>query len=80
MSCYSPSLVVKDYFSVGQSYGLTDFVARSRESLTIAGERVKAKFGFYCTAAAEQLEAIIARAAKFDQLPDAWVTIEEFEE
>jgi uncharacterized repeat protein (TIGR04042 family) len=80
MSCYSPSLVIKDYFNVGQSYGVTDFVARSGESLTIAGERVKAKFGFYCTGAADQLEAIVARAAEFDQLPDARVTIEGFEE
>lgn len=80
MSCYSPSLVIKDFFNVGHSYRVTDFVARSRESLTIAGERVNAKFGFYCTAAAEQLETIVARAAEFEQLPDARVTVEGFED
>jgi uncharacterized repeat protein (TIGR04042 family) len=73
-------LVVKDYFKIGQRYAVADFVARSRESLTIASERVKAKFGFDCIGAADQLEAIIARAANFEQLPDAWVTIEEFDE
>ncbi|MDB5292314.1 MAG: hypothetical protein JWL69_3555 [Phycisphaerales bacterium] len=72
--------LVKDYFKIGQRYAVADFVARSRESLTIASERVKAKFGFDCTGVADQLEAIIARAANFEQLPDAWVTIEEFEE
>lgn len=79
-SCYSPSLVVKDYFNVGQRYPLDDFVARSRESLTIASERVRAKFGFSCTAAAEQLAAIAARAASFAHLSEAQVIIEGFEE
>ena len=35
-TCYSPSLVIKDFFAVGQSYPLPDFLRRSREALTIA--------------------------------------------
>ena len=27
-SCYSPSLVIKDYFAVGTDYALADFLAR----------------------------------------------------
>ena len=80
MSCYSPSLVIKDYFKVGQSYGVGDFVARSTESLTIASERVRAKFGFACSAAADQLATIVTHAANFSQLPEARVTVEQFEE
>ena len=30
-TCYSPSLVVKDFLEVGQSYAVEDFLARSRE-------------------------------------------------
>jgi len=29
-ACYSPSLVIKDYFAPGETYPLPDFVARSR--------------------------------------------------
>ncbi len=45
-SCYSPSLVIKDYLTPGEAYPLVDFVARSRTALTIASDRVKARYGF----------------------------------
>jgi uncharacterized repeat protein (TIGR04042 family) len=64
--CYSPSLVIRDYLEVGRSYPLGEFLARSREMLTIASERVNAKFGFYCTAAADQLREIESRASQYD--------------
>ena len=35
-TCYSPSLVIKDYFAEGRSYPLSDFLDRSRTALTIA--------------------------------------------
>ena len=44
-SCYSPSLVVKEFFAPGESYPLADFVERSRTALHIASERVEAKYG-----------------------------------
>ncbi|MEO1131466.1 MAG: MSMEG_0570 family nitrogen starvation response protein, partial [Cyanobacteria bacterium J06639_1] len=40
-SYYSPSLVVKKYFDVSESYTIADFLERSRESLNIASDRVK---------------------------------------
>ena len=40
-TCYSPSLVVKDFFSPGESYPLADFLQRSRTALDIASERVR---------------------------------------
>ena len=40
-SCYSPSLVIKDFFAPGESYPLADFVERSRTALHIASERVR---------------------------------------
>jgi uncharacterized repeat protein (TIGR04042 family) len=79
-SCYSPSLVLKDYFQVGQSYPLADFCDRSRAALTIATERVRAKYGFACTRAAEQLARIEERCEAFTAFPDARVRVDAFHE
>ena len=78
--CYSPSLVIKDHFAVGESYGLPDFLVRSRTALTIASERVRDKFGFACSRAIKQLEEIEAIAARYEATPDARVKIVAFEE
>jgi uncharacterized repeat protein (TIGR04042 family) len=68
--CYSPSLIVKEYFTPDQSYELSDFVARSQTALTIASDRVKAKYGFPCGLALGQLQEIEATATKYEgQLP-----------
>ncbi|WP_059012548.1 MSMEG_0570 family nitrogen starvation response protein [Streptomyces specialis] len=74
--CYSPSTVVADYFSTGGDYELADFVERSRTALGIAGERVREKFGFYCTAASEQLARIERTAAAYAAVSGARVTVE----
>ena len=63
-SCYSPSLVIKDYFEPGQSYALVDFLRRSRTALNIASERVRAKYGFPCSRALGQLAKTEAAAAR----------------
>lgn len=78
MRCYSPSLVVREYLAVGGRYPIGDFVARSRVMLHIASERVKAKYGYYCTAAMEQLAQIESRAAALMALPDP-VTVVAFD-
>jgi uncharacterized repeat protein (TIGR04042 family) len=78
--CYSPSLVVRDFLEVGQTYPVPDFVVRSRTMLGIASERVKSKFGFYCSAAMDQLAQIEARASVLDPAdPSARVTILRFD-
>ena len=78
--CYSPSLVIKDFFSPGKAYPLDDFVVRSRSALNIASERVKAKFGFACSSAMDQLSRIETAAKAFAHLPDACVRVDAFEE
>jgi uncharacterized repeat protein (TIGR04042 family) len=78
LRCYSPSLVVRDYLEVGRSYPRDEFVSRSREMLGIASERVKAKYGFYCTAAMDQLRAIEQRAAQYEA--SSVVTVLRFEQ
>jgi uncharacterized repeat protein (TIGR04042 family) len=79
-SCYSPSLVIKDYFSPGEAYPVSDFLTRSRTALTMASERVRAKFGFACTSAAAQLASIEAGCERFLDRPDAMVRVESFHE
>jgi uncharacterized repeat protein (TIGR04042 family) len=77
-TCYSPSLVIKDYFRVGETYTLGDFVARSREALMIASDRVKAKYGHACSRAFGQLAEIERAARRFADVPGAKVACERF--
>jgi uncharacterized repeat protein (TIGR04042 family) len=77
VSFYSPSLVVRDYLEEGRSYALPDFLERSRTMLHIASERVKAKYGHYCSAAMDELAQIEARATMHG--PSASVTVVRFD-
>lgn len=64
-ACYSPSLVVGDHLQVGRSYPVGEFVVRAVIALQEAGNRVRAKYGFACTASQAQLADIERRAASF---------------
>jgi len=79
-TCYSPSLVVKDFLSPGTTYPLVEFVERSRTALNIASDRVQAKYGFPCSRAEAQLERIETAATAFANALDAHVTVDAFEE
>lgn len=74
--CYSPSLVIQDYFQPGSEYALGDFLDQVREALNIASERVRAKYGFACSQALDQLAEIESLAAGFR--PDSRVTVTAF--
>lgn len=78
--CYSPSLVIKDYLAPGESYPLADFLSRSREALTIASQRVEARYGFPCSRALGQLARIEAVARTFSAFSNARVAVEAFDE
>lgn len=73
--CYSPSSVVRDFLAPGQRYALDDFLQRSREALGMASERVRAKYGFACSQAMDQLAEIEHIAARFAGTADAEVTV-----
>jgi uncharacterized repeat protein (TIGR04042 family) len=64
--CYSPSSVIRDYLKAGERYALSDFVTRSSNALTIASERVRLKYGYACSSAADQLHRIVTTASRFD--------------
>lgn len=74
--CYSPSTAIKDHLQAGAAYALDDFVARSRSGLAAASERVRARYGYACSSAMDQLARIEARAAAFHGEPDAVVRVE----
>jgi uncharacterized repeat protein (TIGR04042 family) len=77
-SCYSPSLVIRDFLQEGETYPVPDFLQRSREALQIASERVKAKYGHACSLALGQLARIEATATQFVGQVDARVACESF--
>lgn len=77
MRCYSPSLIVREYLEVGRSYALPDFMERSRTMLNIGSERVRAKFGYACSAALDQLQELEDRATGV--APDQQITVTRFE-
>lgn len=60
--CYSPSSVVRKYFSPGATITAAEFLGTSRIALNEASERVREKFGFSCSAAADSLAEIEAWA------------------
>lgn len=74
--CYSPSTAIKDHLEAGAAYPLDDFVARSRSGLHAASERVRARYGYACSSAMDQLARIETRAAAFRGEPDAVVRVE----
>ena len=77
-SCYSPSLVVKQYFNPGETYELTEFVEKSRTALNIASDRVKKAYGFSCSRALGQLKQIEAKATEYQNLPTPKVLFIDF--
>jgi uncharacterized repeat protein (TIGR04042 family) len=79
-TCYSPSLVVKDFFSPGETYSLVDFLKHSRTAFRIASERVEAKYGWPCERAMSQLARIEDAASAFTDDPAACVAVDAFEE
>ncbi|MDX6689666.1 MAG: hypothetical protein QOG15_1123 [Solirubrobacteraceae bacterium] len=78
--CYSPSHTVRDYLAPGETYPLPDFLRRTTSALEHASDRVRGRYGFACSSAAQQLEAIERSAAAFDEHDDAQVTVLGFDE
>jgi uncharacterized repeat protein (TIGR04042 family) len=60
---YAPSLVMHDHLRPGITYAIGDFARRALAGLAEASERVRAKYGYYCTSAAETARRIEELAA-----------------
>ena len=63
--CYSPSSVVRQYFTPEQDYTLEEFVSKAQEALQLASDRVQSKYGRPCGLALGQLQEIEAIAQQF---------------
>jgi uncharacterized repeat protein (TIGR04042 family) len=79
-NCYSPSLVVKDFLEVNQSYTIEEFLNLTSQALNIASERVREKYGFACSQAMDQLAQIEAKAAEFPLPNESQVTVLSYTE
>ena len=77
-TCYSPSLVVKQYFSSGETYELSEFVEKSRTALNIASDRVKKAYGFPCSRALTQIKKIETKAEEYQNLSEQKVLFMSF--
>jgi uncharacterized repeat protein (TIGR04042 family) len=73
MECYSPSTIVRNYFSSGEQMPANDFLVRSRKAFIEASQRVRAKYGFACSSAASQLHEIELRMQNYP--PESTVRI-----
>ncbi len=79
-TCYSPSSVVREHFAAGATYDLKEFVDRSRVALSIANDRVQAKYGTPCSRALGQLAAIERTALRFANVPRVTVAVVRFDD
>ena len=74
--CSSPSTAIEQVLVEGGVYPLPELMRRCRSGLERASERVRETRGFACTEAAEQLEAIEARAGDVEDHAEATVRVE----
>ncbi|ADU72753.1 MSMEG_0570 family nitrogen starvation response protein [Pantoea sp. At-9b] len=64
-TCYSPSTAIEKHLEVNHPYALEEFVTLSTRALDEASERVKAKFGYFCSSAQDQSAVIVQKARQF---------------
>jgi putative flavoprotein involved in K+ transport len=72
----SPSRAIGDVLVEGALYPCGEFLRRARDGLTAAGDRVRERYGFACSAASAQLAAIEAAAARQAADPAGMVAVE----
>lgn len=76
--CYSPSSVITEHLTEGETYALHDFMTRTRAAMHAASERVRAKYGYAWSAAADQMEIIEQEALRYMHAQDAKVKVTKF--
>lgn len=78
---YSPSRAVREQLRAGESYPVTEFLTRVATAMRVASARVRAKFGYECSSAADTLNLVqnYAQTLSADELERGQVTVESFE-
>jgi putative flavoprotein involved in K+ transport len=74
--CYSPSRAIEEVLVPEGAYPVAELVRRCRDGLARAGERVRERHGFACTAAVKQLTEIEQRARDLEAEPGDPVRVE----
>jgi uncharacterized repeat protein (TIGR04042 family) len=72
---YSPSTAVHAHFKTGDCLAVSEFLERSRKAMRQAAERVRMKYGYYCSSAMDTLSQIESTAQRFASRPEARVKI-----
>ena len=60
-ACYSPSTIILEHLQAGSDYSVPEFLSRTRAALEAASERVRARYGYACSSALDQLRSIEER-------------------
>jgi len=76
---YSPSTAITNYFEAGATYALDEFLARSRDALNRASDRVAETYGYFCSSATDQLALIEQAANQFTEQAQPTVRVEKVE-
>lgn len=74
-ACYSPSTVIGQYLTAGETYSLAEFTRRCASALNEASQRVEQKYGFACSSAMDQLARINQRSAEYQLSAGAEVSV-----
>ena len=74
-NCYSPSTVIREHFTEGDTLPLREFVAKAEIALDAASNRVEQKYGYFCSSAMDQLSAIKAKAAGYSDADNPTIEI-----
>lgn len=69
--CQSPSTIIRNFVTEGQAIPLAELMLRLEQGLNAASDRVREKYGFACSAAADQWDIIQTKAEQFKQTPTA---------
>ena len=76
---YSPSTVLYEHLSEGEKYSTEDFSRRVFSALDSASERVRKKYGYACSAAAEEALKIQRKLNQLkEQKIDGDIIVESF--
>jgi len=71
---YSPSSVIKEYFTEGDSLSVEEFLTECNKALEEASERVRKKYGYACTTAQEESKRINEKCKDFHFLKNVKIT------
>ncbi len=64
---YSPSTIIHEHLKAGMQFKQTEFANKIHVAMTQASERVYQRFGYYCSAASDELARIESKLTYLTQ-------------